>query len=586
MAVAMVRSMTLLLSTFANCATAANVTWGIQPAVDVGFAQAPECGRLASRDARYPGSFAFTAGVAVFALATAQDPSYVLSMRVLGFSLDAHLPDVPRFALELDRRPEAATTRIALERSGWTPCAVPAVMPRHPSTFARFRDQFVKLHLFSFVAFEKVVYLDGDTLAVGSLAPLLAANVTKDRPIAATRDIRGDREGFYVESFNMGAAVLRPDEAEFAHLLKLLEDDAVTYETVMSEQGWLNAVYKHRWIELPATLGANLAIWTYKPDDWRALEPDLRLIHYTMKKPFQGCDDKHAPICARWHAARAAMDAADRRNDAIAAAHPATLVTGYWQLSSKHSKVDYRGWIANFLRIRAPTVFFSAPNNVEQFRRDRAALGLGNLTRAVAKSIDHFHTHRAFADHFRDHFARLDPERSLHKSPHLYAASDRTSSNIVPEVLTLCAQVWAEKLELLEVARRRRFFGTTTAFFWLDIGILRDRGPNYHLATGGSWPDANRVAAIVASGRVAITSVARFTEEELQRTSDVNARFLKANHVCACAFGGSLAALRKVRTAYYALTQTFIDRGIFSGKDQSARDLCSIMRLDRYFAWG
>ena len=586
MEVAMVRSMTLLLSTFANCATAANVTWGIQPAVDVGFAQAPECRRLASRDARYPGSFDFTAGVAVFALATAQDPGYVLAMRVLGFSLDAHLPDVPRFALELDRRPEAASTRAALERSGWTPCAVPAIMPRRPSAFERFRDQFVKLHLFSFVAFERVVYLDGDTLAVGSLAPLLAANVTKDRPIAATRDIRGDREGFYVDTFNMGAAVVRPDEAEFARLVKLLEDDAVAYEIAMSEQGWLNAVYKDRWIELPATLGANLAIWTYKPDDWRAIEPDLRLIHYTMKKPFQGCDDKHAPICARWHAARAAMDAADRRNDAIAAAHPATLVTGYWQLSSKHSKVDYRGWIANFLRIRAPTVFFSAPNNVEQFRRDRAALGLGNLTRAVAKSIDHFHTHRAFADHFRDHFARLDPERSLHKSPHLYAASDRTSSNIVPEVLTLCAQVWAEKLELLEVARRRRFFGTTTAFFWLDIGILRDRGPNYHLATGGSWPDANRVAAIVASGRVAITSVARFTEEELQRTSDVNARFLKANHVCACAFGGSLAALRKVRTAYYALTQTFIDRGIFSGKDQSARDLCSIMRLDRYFAWG
>ena len=48
-------------------------------------------------------------------------------------------------------------------------------------------------------------------------------------------------------------------------------------------------------------------------DDWRALEPDLRLIHYTMKKPFQGCDEKHAPICARWHAARAAMDASQSR---------------------------------------------------------------------------------------------------------------------------------------------------------------------------------------------------------------------------------------------------------------------------------
>ena len=256
----------------------------------------------------------------------------------------------------------------------------------------------------------------------------------------------------------------------------------------MSEQGWPNAVYKDRWIELPATLGANLAIWTYKPDDWRALEPDLRLIHYTMKKPFQGCDDKHAPICARWHAARAAMDAADRRNDAIAAAHPATLVTGYWSMLSKHSEDDYRGWIANFLRIRAPTVIFSAPNAVEQFRRDRAALGLGNLTRVVAKDIDQFHTHKAFAGHFRDHFARLDPERGLHKTPRLYA-------------------VWAEKLELLEVARRRRFFGPTTAFFWIDIGIFRDRGPDYHLATNGRWPEADRVAAIVASGRVAMTSV-------------------------------------------------------------------------------
>ena len=106
----------------------------------------------------------------------------------------------------------------------------------------------------------------------------------------------------------MGAAVVRPDEAEFARLLKLLEDDAVTYETVMSEQGWLNAVYKHRWIELPATLGANLAIWTYKPDDWRALEPDLRLIHYTMSKPW-ACRPPYLPICSLWRDVNATFHA-------------------------------------------------------------------------------------------------------------------------------------------------------------------------------------------------------------------------------------------------------------------------------------
>ena len=202
-------------------------------------------------------------------------------------------------------RPDAA-----LERSGWTPCAVPAIMPRRPSAFERSGTSSSSCTCRSSRSSGR--YLDGDTLAVGSLAPLLAANVTKDRPIAATRDIRGDREGFYVDAFNMGAAVVRPDEAEFARLVKLLEDDAVAYEIAMSEQGWLNAVYKDRWIELPATLGANLAIWTYKPDDWRAHEPDLRLIHYTMKKPSRAATTSTRPS-APAGAARAAMDAADQR---------------------------------------------------------------------------------------------------------------------------------------------------------------------------------------------------------------------------------------------------------------------------------
>ena len=53
-------------------------------------------------------------------------------------------------------------------------------------------------------------------------------------------------------------------------------------------------------------------------------------IHYTMKKPFQGCDDKHAPICARWHAARAAMDAADWRN----VRHRRRAPGGRWRLAT------------------------------------------------------------------------------------------------------------------------------------------------------------------------------------------------------------------------------------------------------------
>ena len=46
--------------------------------------------------------------------------------------------------------------------------------------------------------------------------------------------------------------------------------------------------------------------------------------------------------------------------------------------------------------------------------------------------------------------------------------------------------------------------GAIEALFWIDIGVLRDTGPQYRLATGrsGAWPRPSRVASIVATGRV------------------------------------------------------------------------------------
>ena len=56
---------------------------------------------------------------------------------------------------------------------------------------------------------------------------------------------------------------------------------------------------------------------------------------------------------------------------------------------------------------------------------------------------------------------------------------------------------------------------------------------------------------------------------EFARPEQIDGRFDKKNHVCACIFGGSNDAVRRTRLAYYDLTRRFIARNKFSGKDQS-----------------
>ena len=50
--------------------------------------------------------------------------------------------------------------------------------------------------------------------------------------------------------------------------------------------------------------------------------------------------------------------------------------------------------------------------------------------------------------------------------------------------------------------------GAIEALFWIDIGVLRDTGPQYQLATGrsGAWPRPSRIKSIVETDRVHIAA--------------------------------------------------------------------------------
>ena len=206
----------------------------------------------ASRDARCPGSFDFTAGVAVFALATAQDPGYVLAMRVLGFSLDSHFQTrrASRSSSTGGRRPRPRRAPRSSGAAG-RPAPCPRSCPGAPRPLSGSGTGSSSCTGLSFVAFERVVYLDGDTLAVGSLAPSPCGErdqgSTHRRDAGHPRGPRGLLRRIIQHGRRGGAAGrgrVRPPRETPRGRRGRLRDCHVRARV-------LNAVYKDRWIKAP-----------------------------------------------------------------------------------------------------------------------------------------------------------------------------------------------------------------------------------------------------------------------------------------------------------------------------------------------
>ena len=232
--------------------------------------------------------------LAVFSLLVDDEPgaaasrTYEWALRVLGFSLKKHLPPtVPRYLMtraedERARAPRDSDGRVDADlRRFWRRCACPGIYPPAawtPGT-VRFRGQFIKLHFWRMVDFERVMYFDADTLAVkDGIAAVAAAADLRHRSIACARDIYGTR---WAETFNMGVVLVRPSDGEFRRLFELMAGARVKYDVRSSEQGFLNAVYDGNWTALPCeSLGVSRGIRLREsPSTAALLSPPAQVRH-------------------------------------------------------------------------------------------------------------------------------------------------------------------------------------------------------------------------------------------------------------------------------------------------------------------
>lgn len=207
---------------------------------------------------------------------------YAPGVEVLGRSLRASGTLAEMVLLVTADVSRSARRRLA--RAGWTLRDIEVVknpVPSRQQLFPRFDKVFTKLRAWELEEFEKVVLLDADMVVMRNLDSLF------ERPeLAAAPDfLRPDR-------FNSGLMVLEPSRDKLAGMLGSLSESA-TYDG--GDQGFLNTYFGDWYTGDPARrlpTWYNLPSFIYQfmrahPSLRVEVEREVRVIHYTVQKPWQ-----------------------------------------------------------------------------------------------------------------------------------------------------------------------------------------------------------------------------------------------------------------------------------------------------------
>jgi alpha-N-acetylglucosamine transferase len=215
---------------------------------------------------------------------------YAVAVATLGHALAKVNTDARKVVIYLPERISKATI-CYLKEVGWELHAVDLIEPpdHGKGVWPAFIDQYTKLRVWTLdtIGIKAAVYLDADTHVRRNFDELFELPFI----FAAVPDVFTDDRGFAI-NFNAGVMAFKPDSAVFADMLSKVE--SAHFDRIAAEQSYLNLYYGSQVLRLPHVYNGNLAIkWRAAPY-WNAIQEQLRIIHYTVVKPFDG-----ALRCAR-----------------------------------------------------------------------------------------------------------------------------------------------------------------------------------------------------------------------------------------------------------------------------------------------
>jgi alpha-N-acetylglucosamine transferase len=153
-------------------------------------------------------------------------------------------------------------------------------------------DNFAKLRLWQLTDYERVVFLDADTLMLRNCDKLFGYP-----EFSAAPNVYESLADFH--RLNSGVFVAKPDPATFARMMQMLDQpDAFWRRT---DQTFLQSFFPD-WHGLPVTYNMLQYVWFNMPALWDWNE--IRILHYQYEKPWDAANPRKAqlePLIALWH---------------------------------------------------------------------------------------------------------------------------------------------------------------------------------------------------------------------------------------------------------------------------------------------
>jgi len=153
-------------------------------------------------------------------------------------------------------------------------------------------DNFAKLRLWQLTEYERVVFLDADTLMLRNCDKLFGYP-----EFCAAPNVYESVADFH--RMNSGVFVARPSAETFAAMLAALDVPGAFWRR--TDQSFLQDFFPD-WHGLPVTYNMLQYVWFAMPGlwDWRS----VRIVHYQYEKPWADHDKAEAlaPLIALWRA--------------------------------------------------------------------------------------------------------------------------------------------------------------------------------------------------------------------------------------------------------------------------------------------
>jgi hypothetical protein len=222
---------------------------------------------------------------------------------------------------------------------------------------------------------------------------------------------------------------------------------------------------------------------------------------------------------------------------------PCTLVTAYFNVSSRRNTSAYIEWAENLLKLEAPIVLFTTSNYYEQFKRMRGTLPIKIHT----VDFNDIHMWKTYRNNWIEHYS-LDPECDYH-SPELFA-------------------IWANKsVWLKDVANENPF--SSDYFLWCDFGCFRDSS----LMNKFIKPFPSCIQNF-HEGKILFSIVWKFEDVDFIVKDNIVGNFTLNNgdykdRIVGGLWGGDRLACNRWNIAYEDTLQKYFKAGLFAGKEQS-----------------